>query len=267
MNIGFIGCGNMGAALAIAAEKAKLGSLYLSNRTVAKAEALAKTLGATVSTNEAIAKHCKYIFLGVKPYQIKELLQQLSPILSIRTDPFVLISMAAGVTVATMEEAVGEGCPIIRIMPNTPVAVGQGMIQYCTNSLVDPSREDEFCRLLSPAGRLDRLGESLMDAATALSGCGPAFVCLFAEALADGAVRCGLPREKALCYAAQTLLGTGALLLESKQHPAALKDAVCSPGGSTIEGVTTLEANAFRGAVIAAVEASYLRNKELGKEN
>ena len=267
MKIGFIGCGNMGAALATAAEKARLGSLYLSNRTTAKAEALAKALGATVSTNEEIAKDCKYIFLGVKPYQIKELLENLSPILSLRTDPFMLISMAAGVTVASMEKAVGGGCPIIRMMPNTPVSVGQGMIQYCANSLVDPSLEAEFCRLLSFAGKLDRLNESLIDAATALSGCGPAFVCLFAEALADGAVRCGLPREKALCYAVQTLLGTGTLLLESKQHPAALKDAVCSPGGSTIEGVTTLEANAFRGAVIAAIEASYSRNKELGKES
>ena len=267
MKIGFIGCGNMGSALAIAAEKAKLGKLCLSNRTPAKAEALAKALSATVSTNEEIAANCDYIFLGVKPHLLRDLLASLAPILAYREDHFVLISMAAGVSVASIEEMAGKCYPIIRIMPNTPTSVGEGMIQYCKNTAVTDEMEADFLTLLAYAGKVDPLDEHLIDAASSVSGCGPAFACLFVEALADGGVKCGLPREKALEYAAQTLLGTGKLLLESGKHPGELKDAVCSPGGSTIAGVAALEDHAFRGAVIAAVEAAYRRNQELGRDS
>lgn len=264
MKIGFIGCGNMGSALAMAAAKAKISEVYLANRTPAKAEALAEQIGATVSTNEEIAATCNIIFLGVKPHLLRDLLATLSPIFAERQDRFLLISMAAGVTIASIEEAVGERYPIIRIMPNTPTSVGEGLIQYCQNSAVTDDMEADFLATLAHAGKLDPLDEHLIDAASAVSGCGPAFVCLFVEALADGGVKCGLPRQKALEYAAQTVLGTGKLLLESGKHPGDLKDAVCSPGGSTIRGVSALEDHAFRAAVIAAVEAAYLRNKELG---
>ena len=266
MKIGFIGCGNMGSALAIAAEKAQIGSLYLSNRTAAKAEVLAKQLNATVATNETIAATCDYIFLGVKPHLLRALLTSLAPVLSAREDQFVLISMAAGVTLSSIEEAAGKRYPTLRIMPNTPTSVGEGLIQYCKNDVITPKDEQNFLKILAHAGKLDALEEHLIDAASAVSGCGPAFVCLFAEALADGGVKCGLPRAKALEYAAQTLLGTGKLLLESGKHPGELKDAVCSPGGSTIAGVSALEEHAFRAAVIAAVEAAYRRNRELGKD-
>jgi pyrroline-5-carboxylate reductase len=265
MKIGFIGCGNMGSALAIAAAKAKIGEIYLSNRTPAKAEALADEIGAAVSTNEKIAATCDTIFLGVKPHLLRDLLATLSPILAERQDRFVLISMAAGVTIASIEEAAGDSYPIIRIMPNTPTSVGAGMIQYCKNTAVTDEMEADFLALLAHAGKVDPLDEHLIDAASAVSGCGPAFACLFVEALADGGVKCGLPRGKALEYAAQTILGTGKLLLESEKHPGELKDAVCSPGGSTIAGVAALEEHAFRAAAIAAVEAAYRRNIELGK--
>lgn len=270
MKIGFIGCGNMGSALAIAAAKAAAqansSEICLSNRTPAKAEALARQIGAAVSTNEEIAATCDIIFLGVKPHLLRDLLTSLSPILADRQDNFVLISMAAGVTVSAIEEAAGGNYPIIRIMPNTPTSVGEGMIQYCKNAPVTAEDEDNFRTILAFAGKLDPLDESLIDAASAVSGCGPAFLCLLAEALADGGVKCGLPRGKALEYAAQTILGTGKLLLESGKHPGELKDAVCSPGGSTIRGVAALEDHAFRAAAIAAVEAAYLRNRELGKD-
>ena len=266
MKIGFIGCGNMGSALAIAAQKGKAGEIYLSNRTPSKAEALANQIGAVLSTNEEIASSCEYIFLGVKPYMIRDLLVDLSPVLEKRNSTFLLISMAAGVKISAMEEAVGKGYPILRMMPNTPTSVGEGMIQYCTNSAVSAPQEEGFLSILQNAGKLISLEESLMDAASALSGCGPAFVCLFAEALADGGVKCGLPRAKAMEFAAQTLIGTGRLLLESGKHPGDLKDAVCSPGGSTIAGVTALENHAFRAAVISAVESAYKRNIELGKD-
>lgn len=269
MNIGFIGCGNMGSALAIAAasaaEKAKIEKIYLSNRTPEKAETLAKKIGGNISTNEEIAATCEYIFLGVKPHLLRDLLASIAPILADRRDHFVLISMAAGVTVASIEKAATLGCPILRIMPNTPTSVGEGMIQYCKNTSVTAEDEENFRAILAHAGKIDPLDEHLIDAASAVSGCGPAFLCLLAEALADGGVKCGLPRDKALEYAAQTLLGTGKLLLESGKHPGELKDAVCSPGGSTIAGVAALEEHAFRAAAIAAVEAAYRRNQELGK--
>ena len=157
----------------------------------------------------------------------------------------------------------GSGYPIIRMMPNTPVALGDGMIQYCSDD-VEPEKMAEWLAAMAPAGRLDAVPEGMMDAASAVSGCGPAYAYMFVEALADGAVKCGVPRAKAMRYAAQMLLGSASLLLETGEHPGALKDAVCSPGGSTIAGVAALEDRGFRGAAIAAVEAAYRRTKELG---
>ena len=138
----------------------------------------------------------------------------------------------------------------------------------CTSTdNVTESEMAEFLDFMSESGKFDRIPEKLIDAGMALSGCGPAFVCLFMEALADGGVANGLPRAKALLYAAQMLKGAAALMLESGQHPAQLKDAVCSPGGSTIQGVRALEQNGFRGAAMAAVIAAYEKNKEMGKSS
>ena len=153
---------------------------------------------------------------------------------------------------------------IIRMMPNTPVALGAGMIQYCCDD-VGPAQLQEWLAAMQPAGRLDEVPETLIDAASAVSGCGPAWVYQFIEALADGGVAAGLPRAKAQEYAAQMVLGSARMVLESGNHPGALKDAVCSPGGSTIQGVRLLEERAFRGAVTDAVLAAYEKTKELGK--
>jgi pyrroline-5-carboxylate reductase len=150
-------------------------------------------------------------------------------------------------------------------MPNTPARVGSGVILYDANDRV--CREDlvEFLDAIAQAGMLDPLPERLIDAGSAVAGCGPAFACQFMEALADGGVACGLPRAKAMEYAAQMLLGTAKLLLETGEHPGALKDAVCSPGGSTIQGVRALEQGGFRGTVMEAVIAAWEKNQELGK--
>ena len=265
MKIGFIGCGNMGSAIATAVAQNGSQEILLANRTPVKAEALAKRIGVAVSTNEEIASTCDYIFLGVKPHLLRDLLASLSPLFAARTDRFVLISMAAGIPLSSIAEMAGKDYPTIRIMPNTPVSVGAGLIQYCKNAAVTDREEADFLSIMAGAGVVDPIDEGLIDAASALSGCGPAFVCLFLESLADGAVKCGLPRDKALKYAAQTVMGTGKLLYESGKHPGELKDAVCSPGGSTIAGVATLEEYAFRSAVLSAVEASFERTKELGK--
>lgn len=264
--VGFIGTGNMGAALAkAAAKKMAPEAILLSNRTTAKAERLAAALGCRSVSVETAARESGYIFLGVKPQMMAGLLETIAPVLKERDDEFVLVSMAAGLTIADIRRMAGAEHPVIRIMPNTPVEVGSGVILYDASENVAEAVLTQFCENLEYAGMLDRLEEKLIDAGSAVAGCGPAFACLFAESLADGAVACGLPRKKAMEYAAQMLLGSAQLILESGQHPGALKDAVCSPGGSTIAGIRALEQGSFRADVMNAVAAAYERTKELGK--
>ena len=267
MKYGFIGCGNMGGAVARAVcNGAGAGDVLLANRTPAKAQALAGELGCACGTNEQVASICDFIFLGVKPQMMADMLDKLAPTLEARAEsrPFVLVSMAAGLSMQQIRHMAGSGYPIIRMMPNTPVALGAGMIQYCCDD-VEPAQLQEWLAAMQPAGRLDEVPETLIDAASAVSGCGPAWVYQFIEALADGGVAAGLPRAKAQEYAAQMVLGSARMVLESGSHPGALKDAVCSPGGSTIQGVRLLEERAFRGAVTDAVLAAYEKTKELGK--
>ena len=261
--VGFLGCGNMGAALAKAAAK-QTDDILLANRTPAKAEALAQALDVKAAGNREVAQSCDLIFLGVKPQMMAELFAQIAPILRERTDRFVLVSMAAGLKISAIREMAGAEYPVIRIMPNTPVSIGKGMILYCAEG-VQAKEQKAFLKLMSGAGVLDELPEHLIDAGSALSGCGPAFVYQFIEALSDGAVACGLPRAKAQQYAAQTLVGAAELVIQSGVHPGALKDAVCSPGGSTIQGVRALEDGGFRGTTMEAVIAAYEKTVDLGK--
>ncbi len=261
---GFIGCGNMGGALISATAKViPCENIYLCDTFREKAEDLANKYGANVSEVNMVAANCDYIFLGVKPQVFAELFEMISPILKNRKDRFVLVSMAAGISISAVEKMADCDCAVIRIMPNTPVSVGEGMILYSSNKNVSEEQLNSFVNALSMAGRLDSIPEDKIDAASALSGCGPAFVYMFAEALADGAVECGLPRDKAMLYAAQTLLGAAKLLEESGKHPGALKDAVCSPGGTTIAGVHALENGAFRACAMNAVKKAYERTIQL----
>ena len=263
---GFIGAGSMGSALARAACRTlKAEEIVLSNRTAAKAEALAGELGCAVGDNRTVAAQAEYIFLGVKPQMMAGLLEEIGPILAAREDRFVLVTMAAGLTMEKIAAMAGGDWPVIRIMPNTPCAVGAGVVLYDANGLVTEAALEKFTAGLAGAGLLDRLEERLIDAGSAVAGCGPAFLCLFLEGLADGGVACGLPRQKALRYAAQMAAGTAQLMLETNQHPGAMKDAVCSPGGSTIAGVRALERGGLRSAAMEAVIAALARNQELGK--
>ena len=170
--------------------------------------------------------------------------------------------MAAGTSIEKITACAGGNYPTVRIMPNLPASVGEGMILWAKN---DVPEEDEayFLKAFDRAGTLDAIPEGMMDAAAALSGCGPAFVSLFVEALADGAVACGVPRAKAQLYAEKTLYGTAAYLLQTGMHPAVLKDAVCSPGGTTIAGVEALENGGFRAAVSASVISAFEKTKKL----
>lgn len=259
--IGFIGTGNMGSAIA----KAVAGQgreLLLANRSPAKAQALAEELGARVVKNPEAAGESELLFLGVKPQMMADMLAGIAPVLRTREGRVVLVTMAAGLSCESIQDMAGGPYPVIRIMPNTPCAIGKGVVQYCALGVTEAELE-EFAALLAPAGLIDRVDEKLIDAASAVSGCGPAFVYLFIEALADGAVACGLPRDKAMAYAAQTLAGAAQLVLDSGKHPGALKDAVCSPGGTTIQGVRALEEGGFRASAMNAVIKAYEKTLEL----
>ena len=261
---GFIGTGNMGGALARAMRKNVDGQhILLANRTPEKAKALAAELDCTAATNAVTAAKADYIFLGVKPQMMAGLLEELSPVLKERQSRFILVTMAAGLTMERIREMAGGDYPVIRIMPNTPASIGEGMILYTSCDCAKKEEIDLFCSAMGGAGRLSPLPEHLIDAGSAVSGCGPAFVDLFIEALADGGVACGLPRGAALEYAAQMVAGSARLILESGKHPGVLKDAVCSPGGTTIQGVRALEEGGFRGTVMNAVIAAYEKNFDL----
>ncbi len=267
--IGFIGCGNMGGALAKAAVKSEMmtpGQICIADKNTSQAEKMADSLGgAIVATNREVAKHCDYIFLAVKPQFMRDMLAEIAPVLKERKDRFVLVTIAAGLTISSIQEMAGGNYPTIRLMPNIPASVGKGMILYCSTR----THLDEmvtFLHLMKEAGRFDELPENLIDAGSAISGCGPAFAYMFIEALADGGVACGLPRAKAQEYAAQMLAGSAEMVLKGSQHPGELKDAVCSPAGSTIQGVRALEAGGFRGDIFEAVVAAYEKTKELGKK-
>lgn len=261
---GFIGAGNMGSALSTAAARIVGGeNILISNRTPEKARALADRIGAKVSSNIEIAERADYIILGVKPQMMAGVLGEIAPILSARTAPFTLVSMAAGLTIETLRSLLGADYPFIRVMPNTPCAIGEGIMLWTADGVSDTA-QSEFLSAFKGTGNLVELPERLFDAGSALSGCGPAYCFMFMEALADGAVACGIPRKTAYELAAATLRGSAALMLSSGKHPGELKDAVCSPGGSTIEAVRTLEEGAFRASVMNAVIAARDKNSELG---
>lgn len=261
---GFIGCGNMGGALATAVAKAtNPKEIALSDNNHKKSEDLASALGATAVDNAEIIQNAKYIFLGVKPQMLKKLFKEIAPILEKRDDEFVLVTMAAGTSIADISEFAGKTYPTIRIMPNTPVSIGRGIILFAANEKVADTKE--FCEMMKSCGTLDEIPENLIDAASCVTGCSPAWIYMFIEALSDGGVKCGLPRAKAIEYACDALIGSSELVKKSGKHPGQLKDEVTSPGGTTIAGVHALEKKSFRGTVMDAVTAAYKRTLNLKK--
>lgn len=265
MKIGFIGTGNMGGALAWAAAKGGH-TLLLANRTPAKAAALAKELGGTVCPNAEAAKTAELLFLGVKPQGLPGLAGELAPVLQARKgNAPVVVSMATAVTLRELDAMLGGGLPLIRIMPNTPAAVGAGTILYAAQNVTD-AQLNAFRAVLAQAGLLLPLPEAQIDAASAISGCGPAFCFQFADALALGGVRAGLSYPDACRLAAQTMLGAAEMLLQGGEAPDVLKMRVCSPAGTTIEGVLALEQGGFSYTVQNAVTAAYRRTVEMTRK-
>ena len=267
MKVAFIGLGNMGASLAkVVAKEVAATDLLLVNRSPQKVQDFISQYGGTASELEQAFQEAEVIFLGVKPYQICPLLEEYKGILAQRSN-LLLVSMAAGLELEKMADVIqNDQVGLIRIMPNTPVAIGQGVISLARSQAVTDQQVAQVKQLLAGAGALYEIEEKLMDPATAVAGCGPAFVYQMIEAMADAGVGLGLTREQALQMAAKTFQGASQMVLETGEHPARLRDAVCSPGGSTIAGVNRLEQVGLRGDIIAGVEAAYKRTQEMGQE-
>ena len=266
LTIGFLGAGKMATALAKGFVQAGLVTprdLIASDPVAAATDAFARETGAkTTAFNPDVASRARVLILAVKPDQVRAVLGEVREQF---TDEHLLISIAAGVTLARLEEALGTGARIIRVMPNTPALVGQSATAFALGKAA--SREDGQLaqKLFSAVGVAFELKEALLDAVTGLSGSGPAYVYLFIEGLSDGGVAAGLPREIATRLAAQTVLGSAQMVLETGQHPGLLKDMVTSPGGTTIEGLHELEKGKLRATLISAVRAASEKSKKLGQ--
>ncbi len=266
-SLGFIGSGKMATALV----KALLAAgLTAPNRVVASdalpdaRKALADATGITVADgNRAVVERSEVIVLAVKPQVMPVVLAEIRAVLAKR---HLVISIAAGVTLKHLHAGLGPERRIIRVMPNTPCLVGASASAFSPGPQATANDVDLVDRILCAVGRAYALPEHLLDAVTGLSGSGPAYVAVMIEALADGGVRMGLPRDLALSLAAQTVLGSAKMVLEANLHPGVLKDMVASPGGTTIAGLHALERGGLRAALMNAVEAATLRALELGKD-
>jgi pyrroline-5-carboxylate reductase len=266
LTLGFIGAGKMATALAGGFLKAKLVSeqqVLASDPSESARSGFAKETGSrTTVSNLEVAKFGRVLFLAVKPVQVQEVLSEVSAGF---TSDRLLISVAAGVSLASLQRGLPAGARVIRVMPNTPALVGASASAFALGQSATREDGDLAQRLLGTVGLAFELKESLLDAVTGLSGSGPAYVYLMIEALSDGGVAAGLPRDTATRLAAQTVLGGAKMVIETGLHPAALKDMVASPGGTTIEGLCELEKGGLRGTLISAVRAAAEKSKKLGQ--
>ncbi len=253
--IGFIGCGNMASAI-IKGLISKAGiapeNIFVSDVLPAATKKAADAFGVSVSDNLGIASDCDVLFLSVKPQFYESVISEIKDTVK---DTQLIITIAPGKTLSWLNEKFGKELKIVRTMPNTPAFVGEGITGVCRNSNVLDSDYIIALKLLGSFGIAEDVPEHLMDAVCSVSGSSPAYVFMFIEAMADSAVMDGMPRDKAYRFAAQAVLGSAKMVLESGKHPGELKDMVCSPGGTTIEGVKTLEEKGFRGTVISAMQA------------
>jgi len=264
--VGFIGGGNMGEALIRGLVGANLVKPTLITATDVRADRctqLAEQFGVTAhADNPRCVRDADVVILAVKPQIMAEVLREIAPAVEAR---HLLISIAAGVTTATIRTALNKDARIIRVMPNTPALVLQGAAAIAKGKGLEKDDLATAQEIFGAVGRAVVLDEELMDAVTGLSGSGPAYVAIVIESLADGGVKMGLDRITAMTLATQTVLGSAQLLSETGMHPGALKDMVSSPGGTTIAGISALEEGGIRTTFIRAVERATQRSRELGK--
>lgn len=271
--IAFIGAGNMGGALIMGICKAiDPQQVVIFDPDSEKTALLSQKTGCMVAaTAEEACIDAEYVVLAVKPQVLRGVQAQLAPVMKKAAEngaEQIVLSIAAGITLADLAAIPlenGLDLPVIRMLPNTPSEIGEGLNIYAVNDKMTDEKCAELEEMFSQCGLIEKVTEHILDVASAVSGCTPAFAYMFIDALADGAVRCGVPRDKAIKYAAQAVKGAAAMVIETGRHPDALKDAVCSPGGSTIVGVATLENAAFRAAAANAVFYANEKNMDLGK--
>jgi pyrroline-5-carboxylate reductase len=266
LTIGFLGAGKMATALAKGFVKAGLaapGNIIASDPSEAASAAFAKEVGArTTAFNPDVVKFAGVLVLAVKPDQVSSVLGEIREGF---TEQHLLISIAAGVPLAKLQAGLNAEARLIRVMPNTPALVGASATAYAPGKGALPEDAALAQKLFSSVGLAFQVKEALLDAVTGLSGSGPAYAYLVIEGLSDGGVAAGLPREVATRLAAQTLLGSAKMVLETGMHPGALKDMVTSPGGTTIEGLHELEKGKLRGTLISAVRAATEKSRKLGQ--
>jgi pyrroline-5-carboxylate reductase len=265
---GFIGCGNMARAIIGGIVKAGLyetGDILVSNRREGALLQLKEQYGINGTTdNCAVAAQADYLFLCIKPNVFSMVIPQIKDV--VKKDA-VVVSIAAGQTISGIEEMFGRKIKLVRVMPNTPALVGEAMSSVSPNAHVLPEELNEVKNIFDHLGKAEIVDEKLIDAVVGVSGSSPAYVYLFIEAMADAAVAAGMPRAQAYKFAAQSVLGSAKMVLETGKHPGELKDMVCSPGGTTIDAILALEANGFRNAVIAGTKACIDKSKEMSRKN
>lgn len=264
MKIGFVGCGNMAKAIIqgiLEKGLVKAEDITASDKLEKVADAASKKLGihGTTSNIDAVTG-ADVIVLAVKPQFLEEVIADIRNTVS---ENQLIISIAAGKTMAWLDERFGKEVKLVRCMPNVAALVGEAMTSVSCNSLVTEEEQKTACELIGSFGRYEIVTENLMDAVIAVSGSSPAYVFMFIEAMADAAVAEGMPRDKAYQFAAQSVLGSAKMILETGKHPGELKDMVCSPAGTTIAAVKVLEEKGFRSAVIEAMEACAEKNRSL----
>ncbi len=263
MKIGFIGAGNMGGAIL----KGALTKAFISADSVVVCDPN-KDVSAkwkndfhvhVASSNAELANLCDWIFLCVKPIFLADVIDEIKPFANGKK----IVSIAAGWSIAMLEKALGDEVQLLRVMPNTPALVGEGLLALCQETSLN---DEDFVwaqKLFATLGAVQIIPERLIDAVIAVSGSSPAYVFIFIDAMADAAVKLGMPRQMAIESAAQAVMGSAKMVLETKLHPAVLKDQVCSPGGTTIEAVQVLEENGMRSAVIKAMVACAEKNIQM----
>jgi len=264
--VGFIGSGNMGQAMIggiIESGLVESGNIIVSDLDENKLDYIQSEYKTQVTQDSLkVVKHSDVIFLAVKPNIYDVVLHQIKDYVD---EDKIIVSIAAGKTLEYLEGILGEKTKIVRAMPNTPALVTEGMAGICKNNNVTKTEMAFVKHLFESFGKAEEVAEYLFDSVTAVSGSSPAYVFMFIEALADGAVLGGMPRDKAYTFAAQAVLGSAKMVLETGKHPGELKDMVCSPGGTTIEAVAELEEKGFRNAVISAVKKCMEKSKEMSK--
>ena len=265
-SIGIIGCGNMGRGILEGVLKNGLlesGKVFIYDKDFKKTAEMKERLGVNVSESSfELMKDADVVVLAVKPNIYKPVLEEIKG--SVRKDQ-IIVTIAAGINLAFVEEILGQDKRVVRTMPNTPALVGEGMTAVVPGK---GSGEDDLktvVEIFKGIGKVEVVPEYLIDAVIGISGSAPAYVYMFIEAMADGAVLGGMPRDKAYRFASQAVLGSAKMVLESGMHPGELKDMVCSPGGTTIEAVKSLEKNGFRGVVMDAVEACMKKSIKMSK--